>query len=97
MSLTQSAAAAMLTVVDAPIEVHEPSWGDQTDSRDLYTQFVISLTIGLGAFLAFCVSSWKSLGNSSSLTSRTGIGSATEMDRALCRAEKTALRRIPLA
>ncbi|PYH99927.1 glycogen debranching enzyme [Aspergillus ellipticus CBS 707.79] len=58
MSLTESAAAAMLTVasvVEGPIDVHEPRWEDQTRGRDLYTQLVISLTIGLSAFLSFCV------------------------------------------
>ena len=34
----------------------ERRWGDQTsEQRDLYTQFVISIALGLGAFLAFCV------------------------------------------
>ncbi|OOF95878.1 hypothetical protein ASPCADRAFT_207209 [Aspergillus carbonarius ITEM 5010] len=58
MSLTESAAAAMLTVaavVDSPIDVHEPRWDDQTRGRDLYTQLVISLMVGLGAFFSFCV------------------------------------------
>lgn len=59
MSLTESAAAAMLTaavVVDSPIDVHEPRWDDQTRGRDLYTQLVISLLVGLSAFFSFCVS-----------------------------------------
>ncbi|XRM39739.1 hypothetical protein ABZX51_003081 [Aspergillus tubingensis] len=58
MSLTESAAAAMLTaavVVDSPIDVHEPRWDDQTRGRDLYTQLVISLLVGLSAFFSFCV------------------------------------------
>ncbi|KAI3085617.1 hypothetical protein CBS147343_2513 [Aspergillus niger] len=58
MSLTESAAAAMLTaavVVDSPIDVHEPRWDDQTRGRDLYTQLVISLLVGLSAFFSFCI------------------------------------------
>ena len=35
----------------------ERRWDDQTkEQRDLYTQFVISFALGLGAFLSFCVS-----------------------------------------
>ncbi|KAE8419432.1 glycogen debranching enzyme [Aspergillus pseudocaelatus] len=35
---------------------HEPTWGDQAKGqRDLYTQLIISLTLGLSAFLSFCV------------------------------------------
>ena len=54
MSLTQSAAAAALTVAsggkDKHRKPHEPS-----HDRDLYTQLVISIVLGLGAFLSFCV------------------------------------------
>jgi hypothetical protein len=59
MSLTEAAAAAMLTAVvegDRPGGGHEPTWGDQArGQRDLYTQLVISLALGLSAFLSFCV------------------------------------------
>ena len=34
----------------------ERRWEDQTkEQRDLYTQFVISFALGMGAFLSFCV------------------------------------------
>ncbi|KAF5866169.1 hypothetical protein ETB97_000703 [Aspergillus alliaceus] len=59
MSLTVAAAAAMLTASvesDNPGGGHEPTWGDPTrGQRDLYTQLVISLALGLVAFLSFCV------------------------------------------
>lgn len=60
MSLTSSAAAEILTaaavVIEKPDDPHEPRWGDQTrGQRDLYTQLVLSLALGLTAFFAFCV------------------------------------------
>ncbi|OQE28342.1 hypothetical protein PENSTE_c003G00025 [Penicillium steckii] len=58
MSLTVSAADALLTASkDGPNNGHgERKWGDQThETRDLYTQFVISFALGLGAFITFCV------------------------------------------
>lgn len=60
MPLTASVATASLAVAsavgtDGP-GGHEPKWGDQTrGQRDLYTQFIISSALGLGAFLSFCV------------------------------------------
>lgn len=64
MSLTQSAATAVLTAAtmmmdepDDPGKPHEP-WSEQTNrQRDLYTQLVISSFLGLSAFFAFCVGS----------------------------------------
>ena len=61
MSLTVSAADVLLTVSkDGPNNGHgERKWGDQThETRDLYTQFVISFALGLGAFITFCVCDW---------------------------------------
>ena len=59
MSLTEAAAAAIITTAvksDKPGGVHEPTWGDQAKGqRDLYTQLIISFTLGLSAFLSFCV------------------------------------------
>lgn len=59
MSMTEAAAAAIITAAvinDKPGGGHEPTWGDQTrGQRDLYTQLIISLTLGLSAFLSFCV------------------------------------------
>lgn len=41
---------------DGPGDGSGGYWGGQTHGqRDLYTQLVISSTIGLGAFLSFCV------------------------------------------
>lgn len=59
MSATAIAATAVLDVAPA-MATHnrtgEPRWEDQArGQRDLYTQFVISVTLGLSAFLAFCV------------------------------------------
>ncbi|EAU35327.1 conserved hypothetical protein [Aspergillus terreus NIH2624] len=62
MSLTQSAATAVLTAAtmmmdepDDPGKPHEP-WSEQTNrQRDLYTQLVISSFLGLSAFFAFCI------------------------------------------
>lgn len=60
MSLTASAATAVWTVLaDDPDDGRERRWEDQTkEQRDLYTQFVISCALGLGAFLSFCVCLW---------------------------------------
>lgn len=58
MSFTASAATALFTVLANDPEDDDPGrrWGDQTkESRDLYTQFVISFVLGLGAFVSFCV------------------------------------------
>ncbi|EPS29278.1 hypothetical protein PDE_04227 [Penicillium oxalicum 114-2] len=58
MSLTTSAASALFTTLiqNSDDGDHPRRWGDQTkESRDLYTQFVISSALGLGAFLSFCV------------------------------------------
>jgi hypothetical protein len=57
MSLTASAATAVLTALaDKPDDGGERRWEDQLkEQRDLYTQFVISSALGLGAFLTFCV------------------------------------------
>jgi hypothetical protein len=58
MSLTASTATAVLTALaDTPDGGGERRWEDQLkEQRDLYTQFVISSALGLGAFLTFCVS-----------------------------------------
>ena len=55
-----SSATSALTEMPSSIGLfddgRERRWGDQTsEQRDLYTQFVISIALGLGAFLAFCV------------------------------------------
>ncbi|KAK1143431.1 hypothetical protein N8T08_006759 [Aspergillus melleus] len=60
MSLSESAATAVLSVAavasDTPGGGHQPRWADQTKGqRDLYTQLVISVAVGLSAFMAFCV------------------------------------------
>ncbi|KAE8140755.1 glycogen debranching enzyme [Aspergillus pseudotamarii] len=59
MSVTESAAAAIITAAIKNDKLgggHEPTWGDQAKGqRDLYTQLIISLTLGLSAFLSFCV------------------------------------------
>lgn len=70
-------------------------WGDQTKSRDLYTQFVISFALGLGAFISFCVGVRLIFGMTHVflLTLIFHKGAATEMDGALCRSEATTLRR----
>ncbi|OJJ43230.1 hypothetical protein ASPZODRAFT_19633 [Penicilliopsis zonata CBS 506.65] len=69
MSLPVSVATALLseaTIVmfdNSSDPIHEP-WTDQTKSqRDLYTQLVISSTIGMGAFLSFCLlrPKWRDL------------------------------------
>lgn len=59
MSLA-SAATATLAVASAVATNNpgrsDPRWDDQTrGQRDLYTQFVISVALGLSAFLSFCV------------------------------------------
>lgn len=61
--MTATAATAVLSVATAVAANngtgdggHERRWEDQTrGQRDLYTQFVISCALGLGAFLTFCV------------------------------------------
>ncbi|KAJ5093097.1 hypothetical protein N7456_008958 [Penicillium angulare] len=56
MSLTQSAVTSILTGLgDKSDGGARRGWGDQIDGRDLYTQFIISFALGLGAFLSFCV------------------------------------------
>lgn len=56
MSVTNSAATTVWTTIDTLKDGRERRWGDQTqEQRDLYTQFVISIALGLCAFLAFCV------------------------------------------
>lgn len=60
MSFTQSPVAAMATAVTAADNGtdHEGPgrrWEDQIQG-DLYTQLVISLALGVSAFLTFCVS-----------------------------------------
>ncbi|KAJ5143888.1 uncharacterized protein N7515_002675 [Penicillium bovifimosum] len=57
MSLTASAASAVLTVLaDMSDGGGERRWEDQLkEQRDLYTQFVISSALGLCAFLTFCI------------------------------------------
>ncbi|KAJ5924642.1 hypothetical protein N7466_008829 [Penicillium verhagenii] len=57
MSLTASAVTTIWTALaDDPDDGGEHRWEDQTkQQRDLYTQFVISFALGLGAFLSFCV------------------------------------------
>lgn len=56
MASTTSAIAPLWTVLG---QGHDDGdgrrWRDQTNTRDLYTQFVISSALGLGAFLSFCV------------------------------------------
>ncbi|KAJ5336684.1 hypothetical protein MYU51_005747 [Penicillium brevicompactum] len=55
MSLTASAATAILTgLTEKPGKGKQ--WDDQLhDLRDLYTQFVVSSVLGLSAFLTFCI------------------------------------------
>ncbi|KAL1963500.1 hypothetical protein VTN77DRAFT_8081 [Rasamsonia byssochlamydoides] len=60
MSATAIAATAVLDVAAAAATNNrttgEHRWEDQArGQRDLYTQFVISTTLGLSAFLAFCI------------------------------------------
>ncbi|KAJ5104160.1 hypothetical protein N7532_004689 [Penicillium argentinense] len=58
MSPTISASEAMWTALgNKPDDGHgERRWDDQTrEQRDLYTQFVISFALGLGAFMTFCI------------------------------------------
>lgn len=48
--------ATTTAAVAATVTNKEPKWEDQTrDQRDLYTQFVISISLGLSAFIAFCI------------------------------------------
>lgn len=98
MSFTASAATAFFTVLadDSDDDDGGRRWGDQTKSRDLYTQFVISFALGLGAFISFCVS--VGLINvithvSFSLTLISHKDPTTKMDGALCRSEAPTLRR----
>jgi hypothetical protein len=96
MSFTASAVTALFTVLadDSEDDDGGRRWGDQTKSRDLYTQFVISFALGLGAFISFCVGVGLILRPHVSLLTRISHkGAATEMDRALCRSEATTLRR----
>jgi len=89
MSLTASAATAVLTAFADNPDGGENRWGDQlNDQRDLYTQFVISCALGLSAFLAFCVCSSVSILMLHLLTS-LAVDPATKMDRALCCATTT--------
>ncbi|KAF9884651.1 hypothetical protein FE257_001404 [Aspergillus nanangensis] len=61
MSVTDSAVAAMLTAATFMADEPKPgepgrTWDDQTrGQRDLYTQLVVSVALGLCAFLSFCV------------------------------------------
>lgn len=61
MSATATAATAVLTVAAAAATNNGTGeggrrWEDQTrGQRDLYTQFIISSALGLGAFLTFCM------------------------------------------
>ncbi|KAJ5239379.1 hypothetical protein N7468_003998 [Penicillium chermesinum] len=58
MSFTTSAATAMLTALAKDPKTPDdgrPGRPPTDGQRDLYTQFVISFALGLGAFLAFCV------------------------------------------
>jgi calcium permeable stress-gated cation channel len=53
-----TAAKAILTNTDSDgnNRTRDPRWTDQTrDQRDLITQLIISVLLGLSAFLAFCV------------------------------------------
>ncbi|EAW08495.1 putative DUF221 domain protein [Aspergillus clavatus NRRL 1] len=68
MSLTEPAATALATVVTAAAAAqtggNERKWTDQTkNQRDTYTQLVISLTLGLSAFISFCIlrPKWREL------------------------------------
>ncbi|RHZ65683.1 uncharacterized protein CDV56_108778 [Aspergillus thermomutatus] len=67
MSLTESAATALATVAAATaVETgdHGRKWTDQTkNQRDIYTQLVISLALGLSAFMSFCIlrPKWREL------------------------------------
>lgn len=59
MSLTTSAATALWTALsDDEHDRNGERWltDPRREQRDLYTQFVISLALGLGAFMTFCVS-----------------------------------------
>ena len=73
-SMAAATASAITTLATAVVAatIHDgdgnggdddsPRWQDQADGqRDLYTQIVISMALGLGAFLTFCVSFGKSL------------------------------------
>ncbi|CAG8935793.1 unnamed protein product [Penicillium salamii] len=54
MSILAPAATALSALADRP--GGERHWEDQLkESRDLYTQFVISSALGLSAFLTFCI------------------------------------------
>jgi hypothetical protein len=59
MSLTETPLMALATVAAAAAtETGDDSrkWADQTkNQRDIYTQLVISLALGLSAFISFCV------------------------------------------
>lgn len=101
MSFTTSAATALFTILDNDPEDGDRGrhWEDQTQYRDLYTQFVISFALGLGAFVAFCVGLGLILGiiRVLSLTLIQRTGAATKVDGAICCAEATTLRRLGAA
>jgi hypothetical protein len=40
---------------------HPGEWGNMTNARDLATQLVVSVTLGLSAFFSFCVCLFFSL------------------------------------
>lgn len=87
---TATLAAASAVATDDP-DGRERRWGDQTSGqRDLYTQIVISVALGMGAFLSFCVCifPWDGL---ISLSDRV-IGTTTQMDGAICGSKTTTLR-----
>jgi hypothetical protein len=98
MSFTASAATALFTILadDSEDDDGGKRWDDQTKSRDLYTQFVISFALGLGAFISFCVGFGLifAITHVLSLTSISRKDPATKMDGALCRSEATTLRRL---
>ncbi|KAL4916086.1 hypothetical protein BDW62DRAFT_187170 [Aspergillus aurantiobrunneus] len=55
MSLTESAVAAMVTVTVANNGTGDGGPGPKRGERDLYTQLVISLALGITTFLSFCL------------------------------------------
>lgn len=74
----------------------ERRWEDQTkEQRDLYTQFVISLALGLGAFLSFCVRLQR-MGVHSILIANCPADPSTEVDGAIRCAKATAVCRITI-
>lgn len=67
---------------------HQIDWGSQANGgRDLATQLVISVTLGLSAFFSFCVC--IRLARAICVTTNVVLASPAKMDRAVCCTEKT--------